>query len=155
MNINTNSTLSDIVKLGTGATGYKPAELPEVAYFRVQSRGACGTYKNGLRDRKCGAWAVLVSCKDGKGLRLATDVAYENGMKLKGEFATREEAIEAGKKFLAAWGKEAEKKERKAKEPTKAEIAKQLADALAVIASLKGGEKTEGEKQEELKRMAM
>ena len=58
-----------------------------------------------------GAWAVLVSCKDGKGLRLVTDVGYEYGMKLKGEFKTREEALAAGKKYLERFHKAVERKE--------------------------------------------
>lgn len=105
----TNSTMMDITVMGNASKiNYK--KLPEVAYFRVQSRGATGTLKE-LHDRKVGAWALLVSCKDGKGLRLMTDVAYEFGMKIKGEFKTREEAIEAGKKAIEKWGKESAKKE--------------------------------------------
>jgi hypothetical protein len=112
----TNSTMTDITVMGNASKiDYK--KLPEVAYFRVQSRGATGTLKD-LHDRKVGAWALLVSCKDGKGLRLMTDVAYEFGMKIKGEFKTREEAIEAGKKAIEKWGKltaTVEKKVKKSK----------------------------------------
>lgn len=134
MNDNTNSTLADITRMGT-ACKKDVAKLPEVAYFRVQSRGATGALKD-LHDRKVGAWAVLVSCKDGKGLRLVSDVAYEHGMKIKGEFATREEAIEAGKKMVATWGKAVEKAERKAKGPTKADLAAQNAELAAKLAAL-------------------
>lgn len=112
----TNSTMMDITVMGNASKiDYK--KLPEVAYFKVQSRGATGTLKD-LHDRKVGAWALLVSCKDGKGLRLMTDVAYEFGMKIKGEFKTREEAIEAGKKAVEKWGKltaTVEKKVKKSK----------------------------------------
>ena len=132
--INTNSTIADITRMGA-ASKKDVAKLPEVAYFRIQSRGATGSLKD-LHDRKVGAWAVLVSCKDGKGLRLVSDVAYEHGMKLKGEFATREEAIDAGKKMVATWGKQAEKVERKAKGPTKAELAAQNAELAAKLAAL-------------------
>lgn len=136
MNYEMNSTMADITVMGA-ASKKDLSKLPEVAYFRVQSRGATGALKD-LHDRKVGAWALLVSCKDGKGLRLATDVAYEFGMKLKGEFKTREEAIEAGKKAISAWGKAVEKKAVKAKGPTKAaleaeveELRRQLALARA------------------------
>ena len=120
------STINDITVRGSG-TKKNVGELPEVAYFRVQSRGGVGTVKD-FHDRKVGAWALLVSCKDGKGLRLATDVAYEFGMKFKGEFATREEAIEAGKNAIKAWGKKAERKAAKAKGPTKADLIQQIED---------------------------
>lgn len=132
MNYETNSTMADITTMGA-ASKKNLAALPEVAYFRVQSRGATGTLKD-LHDRKVGAWAVLVSCKDGKGLRLATDVAYEFGMKLKGEFATREEAITAGKKMVETWGKAVEKKETKAKGPTKADLAAEIEELKRQLA---------------------
>ena len=109
MSENNNSTLADITTRGA-ATKVNYSKLPSVAYFRVQSRGATGTLKD-LHDRKSGAWAVLVSCKDGKGLRLVTDVGYEYGMKLKGEFKTREEALAAGKKYLERFHKAVERKE--------------------------------------------
>lgn len=109
MSENNNSTLADITTRGT-ATKVNYSELPSVAYFRVQSRGATGTLKD-LHDRKVGAWAVLVSCHDGKGLRLVSDVGYEYGMKLKGEFKTREEALAAGKKYSERFGKAVERKE--------------------------------------------
>ena len=111
MNENTNSTLADITTMGS-ASKVNYHALPEVAYFRVQSRGATGTLSD-LHDRKVGAWAVLVSCKDGKGLRLVTDVGYEHGMKLKGEFRTRQEAIDAGMKYKEKFGKAVERKESK------------------------------------------
>lgn len=129
-----NSTLADITTRGT-AQKVNYAVLPEVAYFRVQSRGATGTLKD-LHDRKVGAWAVLVSCKDGKGLRLVTDVGYEHGMKLRGEFKTREEAIEAGKKYMEKFGKQVEKAAPKAKGPTKAELAAQVATLQAQLAAV-------------------
>ena len=132
MNTETNSTVADITVMGE-ASKKDLSKLPEVAYFRVQSRGATGTLKD-LHDRKVGAWALLVSCKDGKGLRLATDVAYEFGMKLKGEFKTREEAIEAGKKAISAWGKAVEKKETKAKGPTKAALAAEIEELKRQLA---------------------
>ena len=132
MNTETNSTIADITVMGE-ASKKDLSKLPEVAYFRVQSRGATGTLKD-LHDRKVGAWALLVSCKDGKGLRLATDVAYEFGMKLKGEFKTREEAIEAGKKAISAWGKAVEKKETKAKGPTKAALAAEIEELKRQLA---------------------
>lgn len=135
MDINTNSTIADITTRGA-ATKINYAVLPEVAYFRIQSRGATGTLKD-LHDRKVGAWAVLLSCKDGKGLRLATDVAYEFGMKIKGEFATREEAIEAGKKYLEKFGKAVEKKEKKAKGPTKADLIAQVEELTKQLALAK------------------
>ena len=113
MSTNENSTMVTIVTMGE-ASKVNYAKLPEVAYFRVQSRGATGNLRE-LHDRKVGAWSVLVSCKDGKGLRLVTDVAYEFGMKIKGEYKTREEAIEAGKKFIEKWGKKTAKKESKPK----------------------------------------
>lgn len=133
-NTMTNSTIADITRMGM-ACKKDVSKLPEVAYFRVQSRGATGALKD-LHDRKVGAWAVLVSCKDGKGLRLVSDVAYEHGMKIKGEFATREEAVAAGKKMVEAWGKKAEKSE-KAKGPTKAELAAQVAALQAQIEAMK------------------
>lgn len=132
MNTETNSTVADITVMGE-ASKKDLSKLPEVAYFRVQSRGATGTLKD-LHDRKVGAWALLVSCKDGKGLRLATDVAYEFGMKLKGEFKTREEAIEAGKKAISAWGKVPEKKATKAKGPTRAELASEIEELKRQLA---------------------
>jgi len=132
MNTEMNSTVADITVMGE-ASKKDLSKLPEVAYFRVQSRGATGTLKD-LHDRKVGAWALLVSCKDGKGLRLATDVAYEFGMKLKGEFKTREEAIEAGKKAISAWGKAVEKKETKAKGPTKAALAAEIEELKRQLA---------------------
>lgn len=121
------STMTDATVLGAGAGKFNPAALPEIAYFRVQSRGAVGSYKNGLAARKVGAWALLVSCKDGKGLRLASDVLFEKGMKGKCEFATYAEAVEAGKKAKAAWGKaKAEKAEKKQK--TVAEMVAEMND---------------------------
>lgn len=132
MNTEMNSTMADITTMGA-ASKKDLSKLPEVAYFRVQSRGATGALKD-LHDRKVGAWALLVSCKDGKGLRLATDVAYEFGMKLKGEFKTREEAIEAGKKAISAWGKAVEKKAAKAKGPTKAELASEVEELKRQLA---------------------
>lgn len=132
MNYEMNSTMADITTMGA-ASKKDLSKLPEVAYFRVQSRGATGALKD-LHDRKVGAWALLVSCKDGKGLRLATDVAYEFGMKLKGEFKTREEAIEAGKKAISAWGKAVEKKAAKAKGPTKAELANEVEELKRQLA---------------------
>lgn len=132
-----NSTLADITAMGKTAAKFDASALPEVCYFRVQSRGAVGTYKNGLKERAVGAWAVLVSCKDGKGLRLATDVAFEKGMRVKGEFKTREEAIAAGKDMIAEWGKaKAAKAEKKAK-------AKMTVDAvLNAIKSLSDEDRT-------------
>lgn len=135
MNYENNSTMADITTMGA-ASKKDLSKLPEVAYFRVQSRGATGALKD-LHDRKVGAWALLVSCKDGKGLRLATDVAYEFGMKLKGEFKTREEAIEAGKKAISAWGKVIEKKAAKAKGPTKAELASEVEELKRQLALVK------------------
>lgn len=135
MNYENNSTMADITTMGA-ASKKDLSKLPEVAYFRVQSRGATGALKD-LHDRKVGAWALLVSCKDGKGLRLATDVAYEFGMKLKGEFKTREEAIEAGKKAISAWGKAVEKKAAKAKGPTKAELANEVEELKRQLALVK------------------
>ena len=135
MNENTNSTIADITTRGAAAK-INYAALPEVAYFRVQSRGATGTLKD-LHDRKVGAWAVLVSCKDGKGLRLVTDVGYEFGMKLKGEFRTREEAIEAGKKYLEKFGKAVEKAEPKSKGPTKAELLARVEELTKQLALAK------------------
>lgn len=135
MNYETNSTIADITTMGA-ASKKDISRLPEVAYFRVQSRGATGTLKD-LHDRKTGAWALLVSCKDGKGLRLATDVAYEFGMKFKGEFATREEAIEAGKKAISTWGKAVEKKTSKAKGPTKKDMAAEIEAQRAEIEKLR------------------
>lgn len=135
MNENTNSTIADITTMGS-ASKVNYHALPEVAYFRVQSRGATGTLSD-LHDRKVGAWAVLVSCKDGKGLRLVTDVGYEHGMKLKGEFKTREEAIEAGKKAISAWGKAVEKKATKAKGPTKADLIAQVEELTKQLALAK------------------
>lgn len=132
MNYEMNSTMADITTMGA-ASKKDLSKLPEVAYFRVQSRGATGALKD-LHDRKVGAWALLVSCKDGKGLRLATDVAYEFGMKLKGEFKTREEAIEAGKKAISAWGKVIEKKATKAKGPTKAALAAEVEELKRQLA---------------------
>lgn len=132
MNTEMNSTMADITTMGA-ASKKDLSRLPEVAYFRIQSRGATGTLKD-LKDRKRGAWALLVSCKDGKGLRLATDVAYEFGMKLKGEFNTRKEAIEAGKEAISAWGKVIEKKATKAKGPTKAELASEVEELKRQLA---------------------
>lgn len=132
MSAEMNSTMADITTMGA-ASKKDLSRLPEVAYFRVQSRGATGTLKD-LHDRKVGAWALLVSCKDGKGLRLVSDVAYEHGMKLKGEYATREEAIEAGKKAISAWGKAVEKKEPKAKGPTKAALVAEVEELKRQLA---------------------
>lgn len=124
------STMIDATVLGAGAGKFNPAALPEIAYFRVQSRGAVGSYKNGLAARKVGAWALLVSCKDGKGLRLASDVLFEKGMKGKCEFATYAEAVEAGKKAKAAWGKAKSEKAEKAekKQKTVAEMVAEMND---------------------------
>ena len=78
---------------------YKPRELPEVAYFRVQYSEAFARSTSG------NPWIVLVSCRDGKGLRLASDVGYEFEMSVQEAFGTREDAIAAGKSFQETWGK--------------------------------------------------
>ena len=132
---NTNSTMNTITARGE-ATKVNYHALPEVAYFRVQSRGAVGTLKD-LHDRKVGAWALLVSCKDGKGLRLVSDVGYEHGMKIRGEFATREAAIEAGKKYQEKFGKAVKSETKKGKKPTKAELEDELATLRRAYEELK------------------
>lgn len=131
-----NTTVNTVTAKGADASKYDPSKLPEVAYFRVQSRGLVGTYKGGLSERKVGAWTLLVSCRDGKGLRLATDVAFEYGMKFRGEFKSCQEAHDAGHACLKKWGKAVEKKAPKAKGPTKAELEKQAAEQAARIAQL-------------------
>lgn len=135
---NENSTVDNCTQMGT-ASKVNYNKLPEVAYFRVQSRGAVGTLKD-LHDRKVGAWAVLVSCKDGKGLRLVSDVGYEYGMKIRGEFKTREEAVAAGLKYREKFGKatkeESEGGEKKRK-PTKAELEDEVATLKRMIEEMK------------------
>ena len=131
-----NSTVETITQMGE-ASKVNYRQLPEVAYFRVQSRGAVGTLKT-LHDRKVGAWALLVSCKDGKGLRLVSDVGYEHGMKIRGEFKTREEAVAAGLKYKEKFGKHvAEEKAPKAKKPTKAELEDEVATLKCMIEEMK------------------
>lgn len=78
--------------------------LPKVKYFRVQSRGMVGKM-DARKDRSVGAWAVLVALEGGNGLRLVTDVAYEYGMIIKGEFKTKEQAFEEAMKIKNTWGK--------------------------------------------------
>lgn len=126
--INTNSTLADITVAGS-ACKKNYSKLPKVCYFRVQSRNKVGTIKT-RHERATGAWALLVSCDDGKGLRLVSDVGYEYGMVIKAEFKTREEAIAAGKEYQAKWHvkttsseERKEENERKAREKRMAKLA--------------------------------
>lgn len=134
-----NSTIDNCTQMGTASkVNYK--KLPEIMYFKVQSRGAVGTLKD-LHDRKVGAWAVLVNCKDGKGLRLVTDVGYEHGMKIRGEFKTRYEAVEAGLKYRDKFGKASAKDEgeggEKKRKPTKAELEDEVATLKRMIEEMK------------------
>ena len=134
---NQNSTVDNCTTMGTASkVNYK--ELPEIMYFKVQSRGAVGTLKT-LHDRKVGAWAVLVNCKDGKGLRLVTDVGYEHGMKIRGEFKTRGEAVEAGLKYREKFGKATKEEEsgEKKRKPTKAELEDEVATLKRMIEEMK------------------
>lgn len=135
---NENSTVENCTQMGA-ASKVSYSILPEVAYFRVQSRGAVGTLKD-LHDRKVGAWAVLVSCKDGKGLRLVSDVGYEHGMKIRGEFKTREEAVAAGLKYREKFGKASAKGEEggeKKRKPTKQELEDEVATLRRMIEEMK------------------
>jgi len=136
---NENSTVDNCTQMGA-ASKVNYNKLPEVAYFRVQSRGAVGTLKD-LHDRKVGAWAVLVSCKDGKGLRLVSDVGYEHGMKIRGEFKTREDAVAAGLKYREKFGKASAKDEgeggEKKRKPTKAELEDEVATLKRMIEEMK------------------
>lgn len=88
------------------------SKLPKISYFKVQSRGLVGALKN-RHERAVGAWAILVAPEGGSGLRLASDIARENGMVFKCEFKTYEDAVEAGKKWREDWGKAKPKAERK------------------------------------------
>lgn len=106
--------------------------LPEISYFKVQSRNRVGSIKN-RHDRACGMWVILVALKGGTGLRLASDVGYEYGMVFKCEFKTREEAVAAGLEYRSLWGKEVPKAEPKAK---KVSVSKQLEEANEKIKRL-------------------
>lgn len=121
--MDTNYTIENVTVYGT-TQKRNFSKLPKIKYFRVQSRGTVGTMAN-RHERKSGAWSVLVSCEgDNKGLRLASDVAYENGMQFKTEFATKEEAFAAAMDFKKKWGvatsASGKKSQQKAEEAVKA-----------------------------------
>lgn len=88
-----------------------PAAMPAIRYFRVQSRG--GYARRGLQLKKRGGFALLVMVEGAQSLRLVGDVALERGQVWKGEFDTPEAAIEAGKKYMKTWSKEAPAKIKK------------------------------------------
>lgn len=98
----TNATMADKTTLATWAK-YDPSKLPVVKFFKIDSRGGIGGKKN-FHERKCGAFALLVSCADGRGLHLASDTLARHGMRTKCEFATFTDALEAGRKMQATWG---------------------------------------------------
>lgn len=103
------------------------AEMPQIRYFRVQSRG--GYARHGLQEKKRGGYALLVMTEGAaQSLRLVGDVALERGQVWKGEYDTPEKAIEAGKAYMRSWGKEAPVKARK---PSKA--AKRLEAMMAAL----------------------
>lgn len=102
MNTNDIYTIDNCTAMGE-AKKKNLSALPKVKYFRVQSRGMIGKM-DARKDRSVGAWAVLVALEGGNGLRLVTDVAYEYGMIIKGEFKTKEEAFEAAMKIKNTWG---------------------------------------------------
>lgn len=97
-----NATMDDRTTLATWAK-YDPAKLPVIKFFKIDSRGGIGGKKN-FHERKCGAFALLVSCADGRGLHLASDTLARHGMRTKCEFATFTDALEAGRKMQATWG---------------------------------------------------
>ena len=101
--MNENYTVENITKAGK-AQKRNFGKLPKIKYFRVQSRGSVGTMDN-RHDRKVGAWAVLVMVEGAQDLRLVTDVAYEFGMNVKGEYAEKQKAYDAAMEFKAKWGK--------------------------------------------------
>ena len=109
--MNENYTVENITKAGT-AQKRNFSKLPKIKYFRVQSRGAVGTIKN-RHDRKVGAWAVLVMVEGAQDLRLVTDVAYEFGMNVKGEYSEKQKAYDAAMEFKAKWGKATSAKAKK------------------------------------------
>ena len=113
------------------------AKLPKIKYFRVQSRGAVGTMEN-RKDRKVGAWAVLVDCGDNKGLRLVTDVAYGMGMVVKGEFKTRDDAFKAAMEYKAKWGMPTSAKGKKTEEEKAKAVKAATEEAVGkIVAALK------------------
>lgn len=125
--INTNSTMMDCTAAGE-ACKRDWSKLPKICYFRIQSRNKVGAIKS-RHERSCGAWALLVSCDDHKGLRLASDVGYEYGMVFKCEFKDRESAISAGKDYQAKWGVAKPKAEPKPKKSAEEKAMELLAKA--------------------------
>lgn len=113
------------------------AKLPKVKYFRVQSRGAVGTL-NDLHERKVGGWAILVALENGNGLRLASDVALEFGMKFKCEYATKEDAFKAAMDFKAKWGMPTSAKGKKTEEEKAKAVKAATEEAVGkIVAALK------------------
>lgn len=133
------STMNEVTKMGAAAKkDYR--KMPKIKYFRVQSRGAVGTMDN-RHDRAVGAWAVLVDCGDNKGLRLVTDIAYEMGMVVKGEFKTRDDAFKAAMEYKAKWGavgaktKKQIEREESIRKNVIAELAKMTPEQVAELIS--------------------
>ena len=106
-----NYTVENIVTAGK-AQKRNYSNLPKIKYFRVQSRGAVGAMKN-RHDRKVGAWAILVMVEGAQELRLVTDIAYEFGMNVKGEYNEKQKAYDAAMEFKAKWGKDSSAKAKK------------------------------------------
>lgn len=127
MNENENYTVANCTVMGE-AQKRNYSKLPKVKYFRVNSRGAVGTLKD-MHERKVGAWAVLVALEGGNGLRLASDVALEYGMKFKCEFATKDDAFKAAMEFKAKWGVPTSAKGKKSEE----DKAKAVSDTISNI----------------------
>lgn len=129
--MDTNYTLENVTVYGT-TQKRDYSKLPKVKYFRVQSRGIIGSMAH-RHERLAGAWAVLVACEDNKGLRLVSDLGYENGMVIKGEFKTKELAFAAAMEYKEKFGmatsksgKKAQKKIDEAVEKAKEDMVKSL-----------------------------
>ena len=92
------ATASAYASGGVCVTAKDSVKLPEIAYFRVQYSQTFSTFFGN-------PWILLVSCRDGKGLRIASDVGHDNDVQRQTAFRTREDAINAGKKFQETWGR--------------------------------------------------
>lgn len=146
-----------------GSVDYHKKDYSRLPKAEVVSIHADGNKREGGK-LTCNAYILMVKC-NGKwrpenewlhhaGLKTARRVYADTVRDGKIVKSGIEKAREAKEEILAKWGVAKVEKAKKAKEPTKAELAKSLAEAMVLIAKLRGEAKTEDEKQEELAEIA-
>ena len=100
------------------------SKLPRVEYFRVDIDKGTGSAEKWHAT----GYVLHVKVQGVDGLYLAGSVGAYYGMNIKSKYKTEEDAREAGFKMKKTWGRVNVEKAKKAKEPTKKDLAN-MADA--------------------------